>query len=205
MPTYKTKERELAYQLFVEEGIQDLDALAQRVGLSVSTLRKFLSGPEAKRDHRLRCEEAKRLYVEQGVTKIDTICTAARIHPNLWKNIYRASWDQERASYVAAHPTLYTTGQLLMQAAEHLLTSVQAKGYTGESVKQLVELANNFNRLRTGEHRIEMCMVGVTDFSEWIREHARAFGWKEENVALLCDALLKYRDDQLAKLRALER
>ena len=197
---YKLKEREEAYRLAVEEGIFDLTELGRRVGLSRTTLRKFI-GPEARRDHMDRVRMAKALYIEKGLTDVEAICAQARISPNLWAKIYQVQWDTDRAQYVAEHPVLYSTGQILHQAAEQLLASVKTAGYKGEDVKQFINLANAFESFKTGEHRIEMALVGLTDFAQWFRDNAKDLGVSAGEVRLLSRVLDRYRHVQLAQLR----
>lgn len=197
---YKLKERDEAYRLAVEEGIFDLTELGRRVGLSRTTLRKFI-GPEARKDHMDRVRMAKALYIEKGLTDVEAICAQARISPNLWAKIYEMKWDTSRAEYVAEHPVLYSTGQILQQAAELLLQSVKTAGYSGEDVKQFINLANAFESFRTGEHRIEMSLVGLTDFAHWFRDHAKELGVSAGEVRLLARVLDRYRHVQLQKLR----
>ena len=199
---YKQKEREEAYRLYVEEGVTVIDDLCKRVGLSKPTVQKVI-GPEAKKDHQKRCAEARRLYVEQGMIDTDAICAAARISPKLFRLIYKIDWDQARADYVAAHPVLYTTGQILQQAAETLLNSVRTSGYSDQNVKTFVTLANSFESFKTGEHRIEMAMVGLTDFADWFRANAKALSVSAPEVRSLVKVLDKFRSELLNKLRAI--
>lgn len=199
---YKTREREEAYRLYVEEGITTIEELARRVNLSKTTLHRFI-GPEATKDHRQRCAEARRLYVEQGMTDTDAICASARISPLLFRKIYKIDWDQARADYVSAHPVLYTTGQILQQAAEEMLTSVRTTGYSDQNVKTFINLANAFETFQTGEHRIEMAMVGLTDFVDWFRANAKKLGVSAGEVRSLVKVLDRFRAELLTKLRAI--
>jgi hypothetical protein len=197
---YKLKERELAYRLFVEEGVQVVEELARRSGLSKGTLAKLITA-EARKDYQQRVRETKRLYVEQGLTDVEAICAQAKISPVLFRKIYAVSWDQERADYVTANPVLYTTGQILQQAAELLLTRVRTTGYSGEDVKTFINLANAFEQFRTGEHRIEMAMVGIGDFADWFRDNAKRLRVSAPEVRTLVHVLDEYRQQLLNRLR----
>lgn len=198
----KDAERQEAYRLFVEEGVQNWNDLSRRSRLSTTTLRKYLDNGSALKDHRQRCEAAKKMYVEKGATDVDAICHAVKIHRNLWNKIYTPAWDNMRADFMADHPALYTTGQLLQQAAELLLTSVRTTGYTGEDVKTLVSLANALQSFKTGEHRLEMVLVGMTEFSTWFRDHAKDMGVKSAEVRTLSKVMDAFRQEKVAQLRA---
>lgn len=199
--SYKHANRAECYRLYVEEGVQDIAELARRAELSRTTVRAILTA-EAREDHHRRCREARRLYVEQGVSDVNAICAQAKIHKNLFFKLHDASWDEARAKHVAENPVLFRTAELLYQAAEKMLTEVKVHGYQGQTVSHLITLANAFEKFRTGEFRMEMILMGVTDFAVWFRDNARNLGFKRLEVQALQRALDAFRQTLVARLEA---
>lgn len=203
MGQYKHKERAEAYRLYVEEGVHDMQELAERSGLSRATVRTVIT-PDATKEYVRRCREAKRLYVDRGMTDVGTICAQAGIHLNLWTKLYTASWDEERAKHVADNPVNYRTAQLLQQAAEQLLLKVQSKEYDGQDVNELVKLTNAFEKFKTGEFKLESILMGIEDFASWFFGSAADLGVSAAEARALARVVNRYKVHILERLRLMQ-
>ncbi len=96
---------------------------------------------------------------------------------------------------------LYTTGELLAQAAELLLRDIKLHGYSGENVKTWLSLANAYERFKTGEYRIEMILAGIGDFAEYVHEQGYRLGVSADNISALIRILDSFRQEKVEQLR----
>lgn len=202
MPRYKTTERQEAYRLYVECGVEEQDELARRAKLSITSIKKWWKemGAAAQKDRRERLALARKLYVEQGISDIKALCAQARIDPALWALVYEPAWDADRAEFVAQHPALYTTGQILQQAAENLLTLIKKDGYKGERVTELISLCNALEKFKTGEFDLEMILVGMTHFVQYVEDNAKDQGLKPRDIKALGKVMDAFRKHIVKKL-----
>ncbi len=191
------------------EGVFNYADLAERVGVHANTLRKPDWLPtkvlaELRKEHRRRCNEARRLYVEMKIDDPAQIAAQANLARTRVSEILAQhidEWAAARADHQLSNPILFSTGQILYQAAELLLGEIRTKGYNDESINKWVALANGFEKFNTGEFRDEMAISGISDFAIWLRENAKRLKVKPDTVRDIAKLVDEYRKQRVQSVK----
>ncbi|MAT37985.1 MAG: hypothetical protein CL946_00090, partial [Ectothiorhodospiraceae bacterium] len=170
----KKDQTEEAARLYIEEGIRDQAEIRERTGLSRTTIWRMFKMPELDVECNKRREAAILAYKRNPERSIESIADEAKIsfeHCRLV--ILRSQAREERLKQFNEHQEqrdpnvpstslVFTTMNILHQAALDLAHDVRAKGYTGQNVKQLQMLMTSLRKFDSGDYMLELAVYGLT-------------------------------------------